>query len=115
MSYWVSAVLSTGLAKVEVTCANNELTIVSPPDGHTCDDYMADYISRAGGYLLDPKATSDCSYCKIKDTNIFLSGISSEYNSRWRNFGIMWAFILFNIVAALALYWLVRMPKGKKL
>jgi hypothetical protein len=32
----------------------------------------------------------------------------------WRNFGILWAFCIFNIVAALALYWLLRMPKTKK-
>lgn len=114
LSYWVSAVLSTGLANVEVTCASNEWTTLSPPAGQTCGEYMADYISRAGGYLFDPKATNDCSYCKIKDTNVFLSGISSDYGNRWRNFGIVWAFIAFNIVAALALYWLVRMPKGKK-
>ncbi|KUJ24542.1 uncharacterized protein LY89DRAFT_776636 [Mollisia scopiformis] len=114
LSYWVSAVLSTGIANVEVTCASNEYTIVNPPNGQTCGDYMADYISRAGGYLLNPEAMIDCSYCKIKETNQFLSAIGSDYGDRWRNFGIMWAFILFNIVAALSLYWLVRVPKGKK-
>lgn len=114
VSYWVSAVLSTGLANVDVTCASNEWTTVNPPNGQTCGEYMADYISRMGGYLLDPQASSTCSYCKIKDTNVYLSGISSEYKDRWRNFGILWVFIAFNIVAAVTLYWLARMPKGKK-
>lgn len=114
LSYFVSAILSTGLANVRVTCASNEYTAVFPPAGQTCGDYMADYIERMGGYLLDPDATSNCSYCKIHDTNKFLEGISSSYNDRWRNFGILWAYIAFNIVAALALYWLARMPKGKK-
>ncbi|KAF2452837.1 ABC-2 type transporter-domain-containing protein [Lineolata rhizophorae] len=114
LSYWISAVLSTGVANVEVTCASNEWTTFRPPGGQTCGDYLADYISRAGGYLLDPEATSNCSYCKMKDTNVFLSGISSDYGTRWRNFGIMWAYIVFNIVAALALYYMVRIPKGKK-
>ncbi|KAK5551707.1 Multidrug resistance protein [Exophiala xenobiotica] len=75
---------------------------------------MADYISRAGGYLLDPSATSDCKFCKIKDTNVYLAGIGAHYEDRWRNFGLMWAYVAFNVVAALALYWLVRMPKGKR-
>lgn len=114
LSYWISAILSTGLANVEVTCASNEFTTFNPPDSQTCGDYMADYMSRAGGYLLDPQVTSDCNYCKIKDTNVFLAGINSEYDTRWRNFGIMWAYIVFNIVAALTLYWAVRIPKGKK-
>jgi ABC-type multidrug transport system permease subunit len=114
LSYWVSAVLSTGLANVNVTCASNEWTTVTQPDGQTCGTYMADYISRAGGYLRDPTATKVRSYCKIKDTNVFLSGISSNYGDRWRNFGVIWAFIIFNVVAALALYWLARVPKAKK-
>ncbi|KAH8684103.1 ABC-2 type transporter-domain-containing protein [Ilyonectria robusta] len=114
LSYWISAVLSTGLANVEVTCASNEYTNVSPPVGQRCGQYMADYVSRVGGYLLNPEATSECSYCRMKDTNVFLSGISSEYSTRWRDFGFMWVYIVFNIVAALALYYLVRMPKGKK-
>ncbi|KAH7121877.1 ABC-2 type transporter-domain-containing protein [Dactylonectria estremocensis] len=114
LAYWISAVLSTGLANVQVTCASNEYTTISLPDGQTCGDYMSDYISRAGGYLLDPEATDDCSYCKMKDTSVFLSSISAEYTHRWRNFGILWAYIAFNIVAALGLYYLARMPKGKK-
>ncbi|PVH73880.1 ATP-binding cassette transporter [Cadophora sp. DSE1049] len=114
ISYWISAVLSTGLANVDVTCSANEYTHIIPPSGQTCGEYMADYIARAGGYLLDPEAENDCSYCKIRDTNTYLAAVSSEFGDRWRNFGILWVFIVFNIMAALVLYWAVRMPKGKK-
>ncbi|KAK0713451.1 ATP-binding cassette transporter [Lasiosphaeria miniovina] len=114
LSYFVSAILSTGLANVEITCASNEFTTVTPPDGQTCGAYMSEYIYRAGGYLLDSDATNNCSYCRVKDTNVFLSAVSADYNDRWRNFGIMWAFIAFNIVAAIGLYWVARMPKGRK-
>lgn len=75
---------------------------------------MADYISRIGGYLLDPHAVDICEYCKIKDTNIFLEHVSSSYDTRWRNFGILWVYIVFNIAAAIGLYWLTRIPKGRK-
>jgi len=114
LSYFVSAILSTGLANVDVTCASNEFITLNPPDGQACGEYMSDYMSRAGGYLMNPSATSDCNYCKIKDTNVFLASINSEYDTRWRNFGIMWAYIAFNIFAAMALYWIVRMPKGRR-
>jgi ABC-type multidrug transport system permease subunit len=114
LSYFVSAILSTGLANVEVKCASNEFINFNPPDGQTCGEYMSDYMSRAGGYLLSPSATIDCSYCRIKDTTVYLAGINSEYDTRWRNFGIMWVYIAFNIVVAMALYWIVRMPKGKR-
>ena len=42
----------------------------------------------------------------------FLTTIDSFYGDRWRNFGIMWAYIVFNVFAALFLYWLMRVPKG---
>ena len=36
------------------------------------------------------------------------------HSNMWRNFGILWAYIIFNIFAALGVYWLARVPKGKK-
>lgn len=114
LSYYVSAVLSTGLANVDVTCATNELTKLIPPDGQTCGEYMANYISVAGGYLADSNATDECQFCKIKETNVYLAGIQADYNTRWRNFGLIWVYIAFNIAMAMLLYWLARMPKGKK-
>jgi ATP-binding cassette, subfamily G (WHITE), member 2, PDR len=35
-------------------------------------------------------------------------------DERWRNFGIMWLFIVFNVAGALFLYWLTRVPKKSK-
>lgn len=115
-TYWVSAVLSTGLANTHVTCSSNELVHLEPPSGQTCGEYLSTFIDAAGGYLKDSNATSDCSYCPIADTNVFLTSVSSSYDHRWRDFGIGMAFIVFNIAASLFLYWLVRMPKkwGKK-
>ncbi|PNP43700.1 hypothetical protein TGAMA5MH_04672 [Trichoderma gamsii] len=115
-TYWVSAVLSTGLANTHVTCSSNELVHLEPPSGQACGDYLSNFIGAAGGYLQDGNATSDCSYCPIADTNVFLTSVSSSYAHRWRDFGIGMSFIIFNIAASLFLYWLVRMPKkwGKK-
>ncbi|KAF4334013.1 ABC transporter CDR4 [Fusarium beomiforme] len=114
LSYFVSATLSTGLANVNVTCASNEFTLFHPPKGQTCGEYMGDYISQVGGYLLDSMATENCQYCQIKETNIYLDAVSSSYSNRWRNFGILWIYVFFNIAAALAFYWAARIPKGKK-
>lgn len=112
-TYLVSAMLAVGLANTEVTCADNEYVTLQPPNG-TCATYMQPYIARTGGYLLNPLATKDCRFCSIRDTNVFLASVSSHYADRWRNFGIMWVYIIFNIFAALGLYWYIRMPKGAK-
>ncbi|KAK3950278.1 ABC-2 type transporter-domain-containing protein [Pseudoneurospora amorphoporcata] len=115
-TYLVSAMLSVGVANTDVHCADVEFLKFKPLNG-TCAEYMADYInavketSGSGGYLLDPDATDMCSYCPIGKTNMFLASVSSDYADRWRNFGILFAYIAFNILAALAVYWLVRVPK----
>ncbi|PHH73755.1 hypothetical protein CDD82_5296 [Ophiocordyceps australis] len=114
-TYLVNGMLSTGVANTDVVCAQNEFLHVRPLSGQTCGEYLDSYIDVYGGRLLDANSTQVCQYCPIADTNTYLSGISSYYSQRWRNFGIMWAFIVFNIGASLVIYWLARVPKkGKK-
>ncbi|KAJ3525819.1 hypothetical protein NM208_g11475 [Fusarium decemcellulare] len=112
--FCVSSIMATGLANTHVTCAANELVVFDPPANQTCNDFLEDYISKAGGYVVNPSATSECNFCTIEDTNVFLDSISSSYEHRWRDWGIGIVYIVVNIFGALALYWLVRMPKGKK-
>jgi CDR ABC transporter len=38
----------------------------------------------------------------------------SSYHNRWQNFAILWAFIFFNVTAAIFLYWLARTPKRSR-
>jgi ABC-type multidrug transport system permease subunit len=113
-TYLVDAFLSVGVANTAVTCADNELLLFQPLNGDTCLQYMQPFIDLNGGYLENENATSDCSFCTVATTNAFLAQINSSYGNRWRNFGIMWAFVIFNVAAALTLYWLVRVPKGAK-
>ena len=67
-----------------------------------------------GGYLQDPNATGECQFCALDSTNQFLAQLGSDYANRWRNFGFMWIYIVFNAFAAVGLYWLVRVPKKSK-
>ena len=50
----------------------------------------------------------------MADTNTFLEALSSKYDDRWRYFGILWVYVLVNVVLAIGLYWLVRVPKKGK-
>lgn len=114
-TYLVDAMLSVGVANTDVHCASNEFRHFEPRAGQDCATYIADFIkSTGGGYLRDTTATSDCQYCSISSTNQFLAQINSSYDHRWRNFGILWAFIIFNAFAAVGLYWLARVPKKTK-
>ncbi|KAI8628388.1 ABC transporter ABCl1 [Xylariaceae sp. FL1651] len=115
-TYLVSALLSTGVANTNVECARNELLTFDPPSPLTCMEYMKPQLA-VGGYLQPgtENRTSECVYCSISDTNTFLAGIGISYDDRWRNFGLMFVYIAFNIFGALFLYWLTRVPKKAKM
>ncbi|KAJ5050773.1 uncharacterized protein L3040_002644 [Drepanopeziza brunnea f. sp. 'multigermtubi'] len=115
-TYLVDGMLSVGIANNVVECSAAELRKFTARAGQTCAEYMNDYIvtQDKGGRLLDPNATGECSYCSLDSTNQFLSALDLDYGNRWRNFGLMWVYVVFNCCGAVLLYWLVRVPKKTK-
>ncbi|KAF4339011.1 ATPase [Fusarium beomiforme] len=116
-TYWTGGIVSTELSGRAVECSRAETSIFSPPSGQTCGEYMAEYLRVAPGQLQNPDATSDCRYCSLTNADQFMAGNRIYYSERWRNFGIVWAFIAFNIFVAVASYYLFRVKKwnlGKK-
>lgn len=112
-TYLVNGMLSVAVANTNVVCASNEYLTFNAPSGENCGQYMSEYISLFGGYLQS-NTTSVCNFCQVQSTNVFLAEVACDYSDRWRNFGIMWAFIIFNVFAAVFLYWLARVPKKQK-
>ncbi|KAF7560817.1 hypothetical protein G7046_g3318 [Stylonectria norvegica] len=110
-TYLASGMLSTAVANAKVTCADNEYLNFMPTAGKTCGEYMMPYINATGGYLIDSDTTEQCTFCTVANTNAFLARVNADYNDRWRNFGLLWIYVFFNIAAALFLYWIVRVPK----
>lgn len=115
LTYLVDGLLSTGLAHNEVVCSQLELLRFAGPGGNvTCGSYMEAYMELAGGKVMNPADMETCQFCPLATTDAFLASTSTSYDKRWRNYGIMWAYIVFNLFAALALYWLIRVPKRFK-
>ncbi|KAM0563015.1 hypothetical protein ACHAPJ_001858 [Fusarium lateritium] len=112
-TYVVEGLMGTSMANADAGCEPNELISFKVPNSTTCGEYMKSYLSDVGGYIVNSAAT-ECQYCTISDTNTFLEGKSMSYDHRWRNFGFMWIYCIFNIAAAFGIYWLVRVPKNKK-
>ncbi|KXH62111.1 hypothetical protein CSAL01_09966 [Colletotrichum salicis] len=90
LTYLVEGLLSTGLAQNKVECSQLELLQFSPANGTTC---------------------GDGAFCPLATTDAFLATTSTSYGKRWRSYGLMWFYIIFNLFAALSLYWLARVPK----
>ncbi|GAA5895664.1 hypothetical protein JCM6882_000364 [Rhodosporidiobolus microsporus] len=112
-TYLAEGLLSAAVGNTEVRCSSSEYLRFPPATG-TCGEYLSSYMSAAGGYLLDENATDECQFCSIQYTNVFLNSVSYSYNNRWRDFGLMWVYIIFNIFAALGLYYWARMPKKSR-
>ncbi|KAJ4292779.1 Multidrug resistance protein [Kalmusia sp. IMI 367209] len=113
-TYLVSSFMSTALGQAPAYCAPKEFQFFSPPPNKTCGDYMQDYMATAGGYLQNPQASDTCGFCQLSSTDQFLQQINATWDNRWRDFGLLWVYVVLNIAAATALYWLCRVPKGKK-
>ncbi|KAI3201102.1 hypothetical protein CBS147311_5163 [Penicillium roqueforti] len=110
-TYWIGGMASTQLHNRQVVCSTAELAIFNPPSGYTCGQYLMKYAAAAGGQITNPDATSECGYCSLKVADQFMETAGIYYGDRWRNFGIMWAFILFNTFVATLMYYLVRVKR----
>ena len=111
LTYLVDGIAATGMHAKAIVCAPNELSIFNPPTGQNCGDYMSAYLVHAPGELVNPGAMSRCEYCPLSNSDQFLASVAMNWDLRWRNFGIMWAYVVFNIACAVLFYYMFRVTK----
>ncbi|KAF8156049.1 pleiotropic drug resistance ABC transporter [Crassisporium funariophilum] len=112
-TYLIEGLLGQAIGRQEVNCAAVELATINPPAGMTCDQYMGPYMSFAGGYLTNPSASSACQFCSVRSTDEFLAGaFNIFYKNHWRDFGLMMAFVAFNIFLVYLITYLFRIRTG---
>lgn len=115
-TYLVGGIMSSALSGASITCSEEEtLHIATPNNSMTCDEFLGPFAEATGGSVLNGAAIDSCAYCPVATTDGYLARFGIEYADRWRNFGLLWVYILANIVLTLALYWVFRVPKGKGL
>jgi len=104
LTYLISALLSTSLHARPITCAVNELSTLTPPAGQTYLEYLTPFLHTAPGDLLNPSATKYCQYCPLSTADQYLAGVDMSWDTRWRNLGIGWVYVVFSVWAAVVLY-----------
>jgi ABC-type multidrug transport system permease subunit len=110
MTYLVGGVAVSGLSGDAIICSHAELSTFQPPDGETCGSYMQPYLEQGAlGTLLNPDATQGCSYCPLRYTDQILARSGMYYHDRWRDWGLGFAYIAFNIAATFCFYYLFRL------
>lgn len=108
LTYIVDGIAATGLFGRPIQCSTSEIHVFAPPSGQTCGNYLQNYLTQASGQLLNPASTSHCQYCPLSNANQFLAISGISWSTRWRNVGIMWVYIAFNVTMAMALYYAFR-------
>jgi ABC-type multidrug transport system permease subunit len=85
---------------------------MQPPTGTSCGTYLTPYAQLGGGRIYNPDAMADCQYCTASNADQFLRSVAISYGTRWRDYGIGFAYIAFNIFMAVFLYYIIRVRKG---
>jgi len=116
VGYIIEGILGQAIGHQDVQCAEKEFSVVQPPSGRTCQEYMTAYIQNVGGYLNNPNATSSCEYCSIRTTDQYIENdFNMFYSHRWRNVGIVVGVSMFNLVMMYCLAYLFRIRQGSLL
>ncbi|KAA8915340.1 hypothetical protein TRICI_002524 [Trichomonascus ciferrii] len=114
-TYFVQSILGSILHNKPVVCQPEEFNVFQPMDGMTCYEFAGTFISRAGGYLNNPEATDNCQYCQYRSGDEYLArSMDTEWSDRWRNVGFFFIYIVFNLLAMLALFYLFRVKVWKQ-
>lgn len=79
-TYIVEGMITAAVADAEITCSATEYVSIALPGGQTCGNYMSQFISTVGGYVLDSSSTDSCSYCAYRSTNEFLGLFGLKYS-----------------------------------
>ncbi|ODV87461.1 hypothetical protein CANARDRAFT_5996 [[Candida] arabinofermentans NRRL YB-2248] len=109
--YFVQAFVAPLLHDRKLECAFSEYSIMNPPDNQTCGQFLDRYVADNGGYIANPEEDTQCKYCPYTTQIEVVAQYGIKWDQHWRNFGIVWIYIIFNFFAMLGGYWLFRVKK----
>lgn len=94
-TYWIGGILAATLDGAPVRCSSEETAKFDAPPGKTCQEYAGNFASSAGGYLLNPSATSSCEYCPMSSGNDYLASLNISASDKWRSkLSFAWLFYI---------------------
>ncbi|OJD16727.1 hypothetical protein AJ78_03153 [Emergomyces pasteurianus Ep9510] len=110
VTWWLRGVLSATLPATQIICSPAELTHFNPPPGQTCTEYAGDFISSVArsGYLTNPDATTDCTYCAYSNGVEYMHTLNVYEGDKWKGFGIFLAFVVINWALVYFMIYTVR-------
>lgn len=107
MFYYTSGAMGTLIGNRPVHCRQDEAQVFTVPSGVTCLEYASPWIESAAGYLMRPHAADGtCEYCAYKTGSDYLAQIPISPSTKWRDYGVLLAYIVFNFALIYAFTWL---------
>jgi ATP-binding cassette subfamily G (WHITE) protein 2 (SNQ2) len=84
---------------VIVRCSSKDFFRFFAPPGQTCGNYTQAFLTYAAGYINNPSASGDelCEYCEYSSGDEYLSSLGWSVDHRWRDFGILACYWIFNM------------------
>ncbi|GAA5925123.1 hypothetical protein JCM10213_000539 [Rhodosporidiobolus nylandii] len=113
-TYLIEGLVSNALGGIQLHCKQSEFQAIVPPAGQDCVAYMTPFTSANGGYAQVLNDGS-CGYCTYSQGDQYLSQLGMSFSHRWRDFGFMWAYIIFNIAWVFAGFYLYSIFDWSKL
>ncbi|RSL53451.1 hypothetical protein CEP53_007758 [Fusarium sp. AF-6] len=96
-SYIMGSLITFSSWDLEIHCSDDEFAVFSPPDGSTCGEYLALYLTMGGvaENLTNPDDMAACLVCPYRNSNDYFSALNlKEYHYGWRDAGIVALFVL---------------------
>ncbi|KAF2097734.1 ABC multidrug transporter-like protein [Rhizodiscina lignyota] len=111
--YLLEGMLGLITHNIPVHCDTSELAIFSPPPGQSCQSYAGPYIRQAGGYV-ETQPNGQCGICQYANGDEFAASFNIFNKYVWRDYGIFWAFVLFNFAIVFIGSW-IYLSGGRRL
>ncbi|KAI0449071.1 ATP-binding cassette transporter [Xylaria acuta] len=114
--YFVESLSTNAMHGLDIQCSKSELSVFHAPMGQTCGEYAEAFFNSPSGrgYLVDPGAMGNCSYCPYANGDEYVTQYDFNYGDRANNVGIFIGFILFNYTIAALMTYLIFIAKWKK-
>ncbi|KAI9702843.1 MAG: hypothetical protein M1836_008057 [Candelina mexicana] len=102
--YLLEGFLGAAVHDVPVVCDSSEFARFSPPPGQTCQQYTRAFIQQAGGYVQQRGGM--CEFCQYANGDEFAAGFNVYYSKKWLDYGVFFAYCIFNFMVVYTCSWL---------
>ncbi|KAL6405431.1 ABC multidrug transporter [Ilyonectria robusta] len=84
-TYLLQGLLTPAVWDRPIECKQDELTQIPLPSSSSCGQYMAEFLRKHGGYIINPNSTTLCSYCPYETGADYLRTVNiNESYYGWR-------------------------------